>query len=422
MLLNRDSAHKVLSKVKNLSAVFGVAYGSLLLSALTLPIIYRSLGVEAAGHYAVLMGGYFFASLFTDLGLSQYLIGKSALGENLGEMRFHFLFVRLLCGLALLLVTVVAIRANILNVSWLMPVFVGAFSSLHDLWLLNGQGKYRSAAFANLSGSVVYFALVAVCVPEWPRVETVFLCNMVGIFTTLVLSYWYCSKFGFSYKPSKFSFEYWRKRSILGISHRSLGAIYSMALPLLASQITTLQIVGIFSGADRLLRSIQVGTNAFSTFATRETMQTNSKSKLLQFAILATVIGSIASFFAYLFGGPVVHLFFGNKFAASAETLNILLWIIPISCLSNYLLTSVLIPRDHQMLALLAPLCGVLILFVQFAFSDNISDATEIARMATLSEFVVFLTAAILVYFVSKSATFTKPVGGKINKNLKENA
>jgi len=382
--------------LKGLSIVTTGAYLNVAMSAVTLPILLRSLGVESAGQFAIAMSVYFLASMVTDVGMSAYLLGQGGNVAQLAQIRGEFLRIRLI---ALLTITLIAACGATLGAwGWAiaLAVLAGGISSLHDVWLLNACAKFSWASLSLLSGSVMYLGLVCTLVRWHPSIFTALSCNLVSSSGIITTSYLFVSKMQIGRDFKNPSSVNWTKNGLNGLTYRLVTSSYSLVLPLLIGNKTTLASLGCYSGADRLIRAVQVGTNAFATFATHKISQKPKAKQVLHQGVLATLSGAVIGMVTFAATPLLINTFLGPEFSPSIEPARILALLLPITCLSNFLITSLFIPSGRQHLALISSLLGATFLVAVIAINATSFNPSQIAWAAVGSEAVVAMTAIIL--------------------------
>ncbi|MGW2665208.1 lipopolysaccharide biosynthesis protein [Nocardia tengchongensis] len=247
----------LLSVLRDIGFVSLGKYGQFLVTAVTVPLTARMLGVSGVGLLAIGMSAYFLGSLLVDLGINTFMAALLD-DDGIDDLRGSYLAVRA-TGLGLLgvaLATGFAFGAGTHLRMILLGLFVGGFLSMSEDWLLVGQARFGASMSYQIAGRVVYLGLLVAALPSFPHAAVVLLCLLLSSVVTVALTWWDANKrFGKPGRPTKVVMILRKGAPIL--ASRLLVTSYGQGTATVYSSVLDAASLGLYSAGDKLVRATQ---------------------------------------------------------------------------------------------------------------------------------------------------------------------
>ncbi len=391
-----------------------------LISFFLVLVISRYLGVEGLGKYSLVLSYTGIFATFASLGLADFVVREIA---KRPQDAHRFLFNAGIFGSISSLISLLCMDATVWVVGYETDVVQAAFLCSLSLVASTAVG-YMEAIFRSIEKSeYVALAFVSenvlrVAVAVWLLLHGY---GIVALFAVILISrvfglalmfYLYVRVLGM---PSgRYDREIWRvlareaptftSIAIFSTIHLSLGTI-------MLSKLKSIESVGIFSAADRLLAICKMFPVAFASAllpfftkrfgAGREDLQKLS-TETLRYVLLGTlpvVVGTI------ILAENIIITIYGVKFAAAGRILMVhMISLVPFSTV--YILAQVLIATDNQRVDLTINIVAAVAIFVL-----NLILIPHFAEMgvvlATLVTIIIFNQ---LQYWYIKKRLFSLPL------------
>ncbi|MDN4612583.1 lipopolysaccharide biosynthesis protein [Arthrobacter burdickii] len=374
-------------------------YGQFGVTLITLPIIARSLSVAEFGVYAVGSGLYFLGSIFTDWGLSLPLGAKE---RSIGEiesraLRGDFLTFRLISVLLVVVIlgaTVVLGGSGVLALAFL----AGCVSSLGEEWLLTARGKFLSIIYCQWVGRAFYLAVVFFVLPFRESVVVPFIGLLGGAVLSTVLSWrsvgrprvadasgysaiWSLLRLGL---PSVMA------KVLTNMSGTSVSVLLSMKFPL--------QVIGVFSGSDRLVRAgvsalDSVVVAQFPRIASDVLVQGYSWKIFARVCGLALLCGTVACGGLWACAPLIEKLLYADALPGVVDVLRVASFLIPASALVSTINTNVFSVQQRTGPMLTSAAAAAAVLVGMLGFAPPSSSAVYVAGCVVVSEWCGALVA-----------------------------
>ncbi|WP_280386548.1 lipopolysaccharide biosynthesis protein [Nocardia wallacei] len=341
-------------------------YGQYVITVITLPLIARLIGPHGVGLLAIGMSAYFIGSLLVDLGITSFLAAKvhdAADGAAIDHLRGTYLAIRVTTlsalGAALLVSLPMGVPEPLHMI--LLGLFAGGLWSISEDWLLIGQGRFGTSTLYQGAGRIGYLALLVLWLPRMPTATTAILCLLLSSLLTIALTWWDALRtFGIPGRPR-------HVRQVLRIgapvlTSRALVTSYGQGSAVVYAAVLDAVSLGLYSAGDRLVRAMQslldpIGFALLPRMARRgaeETFWRNATRSLL--ACLAAA--GVATLGLWVAAPILVHVMFGNAFAAAVPLLRVEVLILPATTISSLVTTAVLPVRQDTAGVLIGAVLG----------------------------------------------------------------
>ncbi|MGV9409650.1 oligosaccharide flippase family protein [Nocardia sp. NPDC003693] len=341
-------------------------YGQYLVTVATLPLIARVLGAEGLGTLAVGMAAYFIGSLLVDLGITSYISarvqGPRPNVVHVNELRGTYLVIRgaILGVLAVALAGSLAAGAPGQLHMIFLGLFVGGFWSLSEDWVLIGQGRFGASVVYQGVARVGYLLMLILVLPHFPSASMAMLCLLASAVLSVGLTWidtW--RRFGPPGRPRKV-------RALLRIggpvlTSRLLVTSYGQGAAAAYGVVLNAASLGLFSAADRLVRAVQslldpIGFALLPRMARRTHRGFWRDSSWTLAACVGVAI--LVAGMAWVAAPVLIHLIFGDEFAAAVPVLRAEVLILPATTVTSFITTAVLPVRQDSAGVLAGGLIG----------------------------------------------------------------
>lgn len=355
----------VLSVLRDIGFVSLGKYGQFLVTAVTVPLTARLLGVSGVGLLAIGMSSYFLGSLVVDLGINTYLAALLE-EEGLDELRGSYLVVR---GVILGVVTsalgvglALGVGAHVRMV--LLGLVVGGFLAMSEDWLLVGQGRFGASMSYQIAGRVVYLVLLVAALPRVPHAETVLVCLLVSSVVTVGLTW--RDALGRYGRPGRAG----RVRLILRrgmpvLASRLLVTSYGQGTATVYSSVLDAASLGLYSASDKLVRATQslldpIGLALLPRMA-RE--RSDPQFRRYEMRALAACVGvaAIAVAGIWVTAPLAVHLIYDDDFRGVVPLLRVEVFILVATATSSFVTTALLPVRQDTVGIMVGAVIGTVV-------------------------------------------------------------
>jgi O-antigen/teichoic acid export membrane protein len=325
-------------------------------------VISRYIGVEGLGEYSLIMAYIGIFSTLASLGLADLVVREVAKRpDQIHEYLFNAgVFGVISSFLAFasmnLMVFVMGYDAKII---W--AAFIASFSLLASTAITYLEAIFRSVenskyiAFAFVTENIAKVtACILLLLNGYGVISLFFVVVITRFFSMILLCFYYfrlLGKPGFSFSP-----EIWKvllKEAPTFTSIAVFSTIHLSMDSIMLSKLKSVESVGIYSAADRLLTVCKTVPTAFAAallpFFTMERIhsltdlkiQVQNTIKYLSILLVPIVIGT------FVLADQFILLIYGNKFDTAGQVLRFhIISLIPFSMV--YLLAQVLIATDNQ--------------------------------------------------------------------------
>lgn len=327
--------------VRDLGTLTGGAYVNLALGLASVVWTARVLGVEKLGLLAVATGFYFAAMTIVESGCTQLLIADRPFSRGRGRAAADAYRRIRLKWLPLVLVASLTSGVAGQPAVSLAILFGGLVAAYDDSWALYSVGRFSETVGSETLSRIVTLVAVLVVLPSWPSAEVALACTFVGATARLVfLRARVASLEGWSFAPGV-HYVIGRHASNGYLASRLVTMSMNQMAPALYSASASLAAVGTFSAADRVVRSVQTGTNYYATFSlprlARAQADHRLKSAVLRLGIIALALGATITVTLSLAAPWITDLLYDAEFQEAAGALKLYALLIVVSIVSNYI-------------------------------------------------------------------------------------
>lgn len=325
--------------------IFG-KYGQYLVTAVTIPLSARLLGLEGVGLLSIGMSAYFVGSLVVDLGIAQFLSAMLPKAD-VNQLRGDYLAIRvgILGALAsALAVGVVAHGGGVVGII-LLGLFTGGMFSMTEDWVLIGQGRFGASMAYQAVGRGTYLLLLVILLPRYPTAVVPLLCLLVSALPVIALT-WSDTirRLG---RPS-------RPRTLLPVlrmaapvlTSRLLVSSYGQGSGVVYASVLDAASLGLFSAGDRIVRALQSMLDPIGFALLPRMARVADESRFWPRVTMSLLgaIGAAAAVSATLWATAplLIGLVYGGQFVDSVALLRVEALILPATTLTSFATTAVL--------------------------------------------------------------------------------
>ncbi|RDI55813.1 lipopolysaccharide biosynthesis protein [Nocardia mexicana] len=396
---HRPLQHGRIAILRDIGYVSFGKYGQYVITVVTLPLISRLLGPHGVGLLAIGMSSYFIGSLAVDLGITSFLAAKvhdATDGATIERLRGTYLAVRAttlsVLGAALLVSLPIGVPAALHMI--LLGLFAGGLWSISEDWLLIGQGRFGTSTLYQGAGRIGYLVLLVLWLPRMPTATTAMLCLLLSSLLTIALTWWDALRtYGIPGRPRQL-------RQVLRIgapvlTSRALVTSYGQGSAAVYAAVLDTASLGLYSAGDRLVRAFQslldpIGFALLPRMARRgaeETFWRNATRSLL--ACLAAA--GVATLGVWLAAPILVHVMFGNAFAAAVPLLRVEVLILPATTITSLVTTAVLPVRQDTTGVLIGAVIGTCVAAGALAIAVHTESVWTLVYGTVAAEITVAL-------------------------------
>ncbi|MFC9438266.1 lipopolysaccharide biosynthesis protein [Nocardia sp. NPDC057030] len=376
-------------------------YGQYVVTIVTVPLTARVLGTHGLGLLAIGMSAYFIGSLLVDLGITSYLAARvhdAGLGgdrlRHINQLRGDYLAIRAsslgVLGVALLFSYAVGAPIHLEMI--LLGLFAGGFWSASEDWLLIGQGRFGASTAYQGVGRIGYLVLLVAVLPRMPNAQVAVLCLLVSSIPTVVLTWWDSLRtFGPPTRPRgvrtvlRTGAPVFISRLLVTSYGQGAAAVYSAVLDAVS--------LGLYSAGDRLVRAIQstldpIGFALLPRMA-RKSTDDNFWRHALQALLACVCTAAVAAVAVWLTAPWLIHLVFGEDFAAATGLLRVEIFVLPATAITSFVTTAVLPVRQDTTGVLIGAVLGTCVAAVALGIAFRTHSVWTLVYGTVVVEFTV---------------------------------
>lgn len=364
MSARREGSMNLLAIIRDIGFVSLGKYGQYIVTFVTLPLTARVLGTEGVGLLAIGMSGMFIGSLIGDLGITSFLAARVR-ESGINHIRASYCVIRvviaLLFGVALIVGIVAQLGSHVVMV--LYGLFIGAFSSVSEDWLLIGRGRFGASMIYQSVGRVIYLVLLFVWLPQQPSAFVAMTCLLLSMIPTVALT-WVDSfrHFGGLARPSELPQLLRLGAPVL--TSRLLVASYGQGAPAVYSAVLNASSLGLYSASDRVVRAVQslldpIGLALLPRMAGTSGDEFWQRSKRVLYAVIA--LASAATVAIWVTAPLIVRVIFGEGFDDAIPMLRVEAIILPATAVTSFVVTAVLAVLQDTIGVLIGGIVGTVI-------------------------------------------------------------
>jgi O-antigen/teichoic acid export membrane protein len=339
-------------------------FGAQIVSVISNLLLARYLGSARFGEYAFISAIVLIGNALSTFGVDMVLIRKISAAQDYSDLPAA-LVIQLLISFVFI--------AGVFMISPFLPagnsLRIYIFSliplSFFTVFTIALRGAQHMGSFSLLHFSVAVFQMIAIFILLIIKAEVVQLVALLlGVqFLGAVLGFILCitqlKDFPRSWHAD------WNRISLLLTSSTQLAVIGTLRLvyeKLAISMLpilTSVDVTGLFSASARVLDASKLGhmsalSAMFPEMARENSLERNFSKATKRNYVLLFIAAILFSFGLFFFAKPIIHLLFGEKFAASVEALQVMAWIIvPYFMVSYYSLAFVAVRMERPVLTAL---------------------------------------------------------------------
>ncbi|MFD6162119.1 lipopolysaccharide biosynthesis protein [Nocardia sp. NPDC060256] len=425
---HRKPQHRIgfLGIIRDIGYVSFGKYGQYVVTIVTVPLTARVLGTHGLGLLAIGMSAYFIGSLLVDLGITSYLAARvhdASLGgdrlRHINQLRGDYLAIRAsslgILGFALLLSYALGAPDHLEMI--LLGLFAGGFWSASEDWLLIGQGRFGASTAYQGVGRIGYLVLLVAVLPRMPNAQVAVLCLLVSSIPTVVLTWWDSLRtFGPPTRPRGVK-TVLRNGAPVFIS-RLLVTTYGQGAAAVYSAVLDAVSLGLYSAGDRLVRAIQstldpIGFALLPRMA-RKSADDNFWRHALQALLACVCVATVAAAAVWLTAPLLIHLVFGEDFAAAIGLLRVEIFVLPATAVTSFVTTAVLPVRQDTTGVLIGAVLGTCVAAVALFIAFRTHSVWTLVYGTVVVEFTVASWYLLRVRTLINRARVTPPPGPAI--------
>ncbi|HCM9853039.1 TPA: O33 family O-antigen flippase [Escherichia coli] len=320
--------------IKNIFYLFIVQIINYVAPFLVLPYLSRVLSVDNFGLLMMIISASSIALIVTDYGFSlsgplfvavnkhnkvvinQY-IGTIYLIKSVLISIIWFLF------LFIYFISDNEITSHFSNILWLGVIITT--QSFQPIWFFQGLEKMKNITFSLIISKSVYVILIF-CLVKTNHVERVFLALVLSNVVTLVISNYLLYRNGYAIgTPCNKLFRDEIKNSFPFFLSRAAVGIYTSASTFIVGSFAGLNQAAVYSSAEKLYQAGQNALSPISQALYPYLARSGDKKTLYKFVVLFFILLCMICILSSYYSNTIVMLFFGNKYNAASQVLNVFL-------------------------------------------------------------------------------------------------
>jgi len=361
-MLENKKVFRFVALVRDIGYVSFGKYGQYIVTAVTVPLMARVLGIEGLGLLSIGMSSYFIGGVLVDLGITQFLAAKMHT-DDVSQLRGNYLAIRatVFGAICAALLLGLALDAGDHTRMILLGLFAGGLSSISEDWVLIGQGRFGASTAYQSVGRVVYLVLLVLLLPRHPSATVAMLCLAVSSVFTVGLT-WRDSlrRFGLPARP----------RAVLRtvrlgapvLTSRLLVSSYGQGSATIYSSLLDGASLGLFSAGDRIVRALQsmLDPIGFALLPRMAHISEDSRfwrrATVALFACVGTAL--VVAVTLWVTAPLLIRVIFGDDFVNAVPLLQVEAMILPATALTSYVTTAVLPVRGDTAGVLIGAVIG----------------------------------------------------------------
>ncbi|MES1860037.1 O33 family O-antigen flippase [Escherichia coli] len=320
--------------IKNIFYLFIVQIINYVAPFLVLPYLSRVLSVDNFGLLMMIISASSIALIVTDYGFSlsgplfvavnkhnkvvinQY-IGTIYLIKSVLISIIWFLF------LFIYFISDNEITSHFSNILWLGVIITT--QSFQPIWFFQGLEKMKNITFSLIISKSVYVILIF-CLVKTNHVERVFLALVLSYVVTLVISNYLLYRNGYAIgTPCNKLFRDEIKNSFPFFLSRAAVGVYTSASTFIVGSFAGLNQAAVYSSAEKLYQAGQNALSPISQALYPYLARSGDKKTLYKFVVLFFILLCMICILSSYYSNTIVMLFFGNKYNAASQVLNVFL-------------------------------------------------------------------------------------------------
>ncbi|MDC6820767.1 O33 family O-antigen flippase [Escherichia coli] len=320
--------------IKNIFYLFIVQIINYVAPFLVLPYLSRVLSVDNFGLLMMIISASSIALIVTDYGFSlsgplfvavnkhnkvvinQY-IGTIYLIKSVLISMIWFLF------LFIYFISDNEITSHFSNILWLGVIITT--QSFQPIWFFQGLEKMKNITFSLIISKSVYVILIF-CLVKTNHVERVFLALVLSNVVTLVISNYLLYRNGYAIgTPCNKLFRDEIKNSFPFFLSRAAVGVYTSASTFIVGSFAGLNQAAVYSSAEKLYQAGQNALSPISQALYPYLARSGDKKTLYKFVVLFFILLCMICILSSYYSNTIVMLFFGNKYNAASQVLNVFL-------------------------------------------------------------------------------------------------
>ncbi|HCP7899780.1 TPA: O33 family O-antigen flippase, partial [Escherichia coli] len=320
--------------IKNIFYLFIVQIINYVAPFLVLPYLSRVLSVDNFGLLMMIISASSIALIVTDYGFSlsgplfvavnkhnkvvinQY-IGTIYLIKSVLISIIWFLF------LFIYFISDNEITSHFSNILWLGVIITT--QSFQPIWFFQGLEKMKNITFSLIISKSVYVILIF-CLVKTNHVERVFLALVLSNVVTLVISNYLLYRNGYAIgTPCNKLFRDEIKNSFPFFLSRAAVGVYTSASTFIVGSFAGLNQAAVYSSAEKLYQAGQNALSPISQALYPYLARSGDKKTLYKFVVLFFILLCMICILSSYYSNTIVMLFFGNKYNAASQVLNVFL-------------------------------------------------------------------------------------------------
>lgn len=320
--------------IKNIFYLFIVQIINYVAPFLVLPYLSRVLSVDNFGLLMMIISASSIALIVTDYGFSlsgplfvavnkhnkvvinQY-IGTIYLIKSVLISIIWFLF------LFIYFISDNEITSHFSNILWLGVIITT--QSFQPIWFFQGLEKMKNITFSLIISKSVYVILIF-CLVKTNHVERIFLALVLSNVVTLVISNYLLYRNGYAIgTPCNKLFRDEIKNSFPFFLSRAAVGVYTSASTFIVGSFAGLNQAAVYSSAEKLYQAGQNALSPISQALYPYLARSGDKKTLYKFVVLFFILLCMICILSSYYSNTIVMLFFGNKYNAASQVLNVFL-------------------------------------------------------------------------------------------------
>ncbi|EHL9321042.1 O33 family O-antigen flippase, partial [Escherichia coli] len=215
------------------------------------------------------------------------------------------------------------ITSHFSNILWLGVIITT--QSFQPIWFFQGLEKMKNITFSLIISKSVYVILIF-CLVKTNHVERVFLALVLSNVVTLVISNYLLYRNGYAIgTPCNKLFRDEIKNSFPFFLSRAAVGVYTSASTFIVGSFAGLNQAAVYSSAEKLYQAGQNALSPISQALYPYLARSGDKKTLYKFVVLFFILLCMICILSSYYSNTIVMLFFGNKYNAASQVLNVFL-------------------------------------------------------------------------------------------------
>ncbi|MDQ8136788.1 O33 family O-antigen flippase [Escherichia coli] len=320
--------------IKNIFYLFIVQIINYVAPFLVLPYLSRVLSVDNFGLLMMIISASSIALIVTDYGFS--LSGPLFVAVNKHNKVVINQYIGTIYLIKSVLISIIwflflftyfisdnEITSHFSNILWLGVIITT--QSFQPIWFFQGLEKMKNITFSLIISKSVYVILIF-CLVKTNHVERVFLALVLSNVVTLVISNYLLYRNGYAIgTPCNKLFRDEIKNSFPFFLSRAAVGVYTSASTFIVGSFAGLNQAAVYSSAEKLYQAGQNALSPISQALYPYLARSGDKKTLYKFVVLFFILLCMICILSSYYSNTIVMLFFGNKYNAASQVLNVFL-------------------------------------------------------------------------------------------------